>query len=149
MDDRTRNEAEEMNDEPISDESELPPEISDLPTEVTESYGTGVHQQPGLNIGGRTMHEEMDEYNEVGSELTGGDIDAAWSEAEVTGDEAMGGTAPTPDQDIVDDLGKAVGLEMDDKSFLWTTEALENRDSRRWELEPKSSEDYEERRQEE
>lgn len=28
-------------------------EVSDLPQEITESYGTGVSQQPGMNIGGR------------------------------------------------------------------------------------------------
>jgi hypothetical protein len=47
--------------------------------------------------------------------------------------------------DIVDDLGKAVGLEMNDQNFLHTSEILEQRDDQRWELEPKSSEDYEER----
>jgi hypothetical protein len=48
--------------------------------------------------------------------------------------------------DIVDNLGKAVGLEMDDSNFLHTSEILENRDETRWELEPKSSEDYQDRR---
>ena len=28
-------------------------EASDLPQEITESYGTGVHQQPRINAGGR------------------------------------------------------------------------------------------------
>ena len=131
-------------DIPVTDTDE--PIISDLPEEITESYGTGVHQQPGLNIGGRTMQEDMAQYNSVSPELSGGDIDAAWSQAEVAGEEAVGGTVATPDQDIVDELGAAVGLEMDDKAFLRTNEILEDRDSSRWELDPMSSEDYSDRR---
>jgi len=46
---------------------------------------------------------------------------------------------------VVDDLGKAVGLEMDDFNYLHTNEILEQRDDQRWELEPKSSDDYDER----
>ncbi len=98
--------------------------------EITESYGTGIHEASSANIGNAT--------------LAGGDIDANIAEADAVGDEAVGGTAPTPDQDIVDDLGKAVGLEMSDRAFLRTTEILEDRDDRRWELDPMSSEDYEE-----
>lgn len=122
------------------------PIVSDLPKDVTESYGTGVHPKPGLNVGGRTMNEQMNQYGAVSPELSAGDVDAAWSQAEGTAEETVGGTAPTPDQDIVDNLGSAVGLEMDDKAFLRTNEILEDRDSQRWELNPKSSEDYQKRR---
>lgn len=143
----------------------------DLPQEVTESYGTGVKDLPEMNIGqgdrseiaeytiatsGHTAAEEDAlwgdvaeiEDDQVGDNpiLTGGDIDAAWQEADTVGDEAVGGTAPTPDQDIVDEIGAAVGLEMDDNAFLRTQDILEERDDRRWELDPTSSEDYQERR---
>ncbi len=103
---------------------------SDLPQEVTESYGTGVHESSIADIGDAT--------------LTGGDIDADWQDADTVGDEAVGGTAPTPDQNIVDELGAAVGLEMSDRASLRTTEILEERDDHRWEDDPMSSEDYEE-----
>ncbi|MCU0524491.1 MAG: DUF6335 family protein [Elainella sp. Prado103] len=56
------------------------------------------------------------------------------------GDESVGGTAPTPDMDIVDQLGRAVGLEMDDRAFLRTNEILTQRDRQRWELDPDSAE---------
>ena len=153
-------------------ENEEIPIVEDLPQEITESYGTGVHPEPGFNIGEGTMSDQLAEYtitspgltaadedavweqvgtvddDEVGGSpvLTGGDIDAAWEQAAAVGDEAVGGTAPTPDQDIVDEIGAAVGLEMDDYAFLRTTEILEERDDRRWDLDPASSEDYEERR---
>lgn len=144
----------------------------DLPQEITESYGTGVHEPSELNIGEGTMLDELAEYTittpgltaadedavwgEVATEdidqvgaspvLTGGDIDAAWDQAATVGDEAVGGTVATPDQNIVDELGAAVGLEMEDHAFLRTNEMLEERDERRWDLDPMSSEDYEERR---
>lgn len=117
---------------------------TDLPEEITESYGTGVHEQPGLNIGGRTMRDRMSEYTDVSPELSGGDIDANWEDADVDGEETIGGTTPTPDQDIVDEIGAAVGLEMADEEIVHTAEILETRDDRRWELDPQSAEDYEE-----
>ncbi|MBR8833287.1 MAG: hypothetical protein DSM106950_04375 [Stigonema ocellatum SAG 48.90 = DSM 106950] len=122
---------------------------SDLPQEITESYGTGVKDLPGYNIGGRTMWNERREYTETSPELTGGDVDAYWEDADAVGDEAVGGSSATPDQNVTEDLEAAVGLEMDDFAFLETNDILERRDGRRWELDPKSSEDYQERRDEE
>lgn len=128
------------------DDPAIEPDSGDLPQEITESYGTGVHDQSGLAMGGRTMRDRLGEYNEASAVLTGGDVDANFEQANAVGDESVGGTAPTPDMDVVDELGAAVGLEMDDAAFLRTTEILEQRDSQRWELEPKSSEDYGDRR---
>lgn len=121
-------------------------ETDDLPQEITESYGTGVHEEPGYNIGDRRLRREISRSTYASPEITGGDVDAAWEQEADVGDEAVGGTAPTPDQDIVDEIGAAVGIEMDDKAFLRTTEILEQRDDNRWELDPKSSPDYEDRR---
>lgn len=69
--------------------------------------------------------------------LSGGDLDAAWDKADV-GDETVGGTAPTPDQDRVDLLGEAVGLTYQDDEPLDTDAKLERRDEHRWELDPRS-----------
>jgi hypothetical protein len=77
--------------------------------------------------------------------LSGGDIDAAWDQSDASGEESVGGSNPTPDQDIVDQLGEAVGLTYEDEEPLDTTEKLAERDEHRWELEPESSEDFEER----
>ena len=78
--------------------------------------------------------------------LAGGDIDAAWDKA-AAGEETVGGTAPTPDQDIVDEIGRAVGVGYENAEPLHTTEKLERRDEHRWELHPASSEDFTERNQ--
>ncbi|MFW9264366.1 DUF6335 family protein [Nostoc sp. CALU 546] len=120
---------------------------NDLPEEITESYGTGVKDLPGYNIGGRSMAAQRQEYTETSPELTGGDVDAYWQDADAVGDEAVGGTASTPDQNVTEDIGAAVGLKMDDSEFLHTNDILEDRDGDRWELDPKSSEDYQNRRE--
>ena len=128
----------DIDDEAIAD---------DLPQDITESYGTGIKTEPGYNIGTRRLRDEEELYTSTSPELSGGDVDAAWEQADGVGEEAVGGTVATPDQDIVDELGAAVGLEMDDRAFLRTTEILEQRDDRRFELDPSSSEDYQQRRE--
>jgi hypothetical protein len=78
--------------------------------------------------------------------LTGGDVDGAWDQAAV-GDETVGGSSPTPDQDIVDEIGRALGVDYAEGEPLRPTEKIERRDEKRWELNPASSEDYVERAQ--
>ena len=79
-----------------------------------------------------------------GTILTGGDVDAAWDEVDV-GEETVGGSTPTPDQDVVDDLGRAVGVTYSDTEPLRPEEKERQRDEKRWEMDPASSPDYQER----
>lgn len=95
--------------------------------------------------GQRRSQHTSDLVNEASPVVSGGDIDADWQSANTVGDEAPGGDNPTPDQDIVDDIGRAVGLEYQDNEELGAEEKLTERDRRRWELDPASSEDYKER----
>ena len=83
-----------------------------------------------------------------GTVLTGGDVDAAWVEADV-GEETVGGSTPTPDQDIVDDLGRAAGVTYADSEPLRPEDKIVERDEKRWEVDPASAEDYAERVREE
>lgn len=80
-----------------------------------------------------------------GSDVTGGDPDDDWYQAEVVGEEAVGGDNPTPDQNVTEDLLRSMGLASTDGESVRTHDKLEGRDHRRWELDPESSEDYEER----
>jgi hypothetical protein len=91
------------------------------------------------------MQQNLAAHNETGPALTGGDLDANWEAAYSSGDEAPGGDNPTPDQDIVDQIGKSLGVEYEDDEELKGAAKLEERDRHRWELDPASSEDYEER----
>ena len=79
-----------------------------------------------------------------GAVLSGGDVDAAWDEVDV-GEETVGGSTPTPDQDIVDDLGRAAGITYADGEPLRPGEKISERDEKRWEVDPASAEDYPER----
>ena len=84
---------------------------------------------------GATLHER-EEHHEVTPVLTGGDVDADWARAESSGEEAVGGSEPTPGQDVVDELARALGVEQDADAELRTTdEILRERDRRRWDLE--------------
>src|SRR5438128_637057 len=106
------------------------PVVSDLQPSVAEDQAAP---------GSRRMQEELEEYHSVSPVLTAGDVDASWQEAENSGEEAVGGHAPTPDQDIVDEIGRALGIELEDNHELRThEEVLADRDRHRWELDRRS-----------
>ena len=88
------------------------------------------------------LRESLAQHTETGPALTGGDIDANWEDAYAVGDEAPGGDNPTPDQDRVDDIGKALGVQYEDNEELKGAEKIIERDRHRWELDPASSDDY-------
>jgi hypothetical protein len=85
--------------------------------------------------------KELREHHSKSPELSAGDIDAAWDRADA-GEETVGGSTPTPDQDVVDQIGVAVGLIYADNEPLDTEEKIAKRDYYRWELDPASSEGY-------
>ncbi len=76
--------------------------------------------------------------------LYGGDVDAAQHQTDA-GEETVGGSSPTPDQDVVEELGNAVGVTYEDNEPLRFGDKLAGRDAQRWELNHASSEDYRER----
>jgi hypothetical protein len=92
------------------------------------------------DAGREQIERELEQYTAVSPVLSAGDMDAAWQEAEDSGEEAVGGHAPTPDQDIVDEIGRATGLEFQDNQELHThDEVLAKRDRHRWELDRRSA----------
>ena len=94
----------------------------------------------------RTGHDEMrirlQKHTETSPALTAGDPDAKWEDAYAVGDEAPGGDNPTPDQDRVDDIGKALGIRYRDDEELRGGDEVSARDRHRWELDPASSDDW-------
>ena len=80
--------------------------------------------------------EELETHHDVSPRLSGGDLDADWARAESSGEEAVGGSAATPDQDVVDELARALGVEQDaDAEFRTAGEILRERDAHRWQQE--------------
>ena len=102
-------------------------------------------ERQDLAMGGRKeLKEELEQYHSKSPTLSGGDIDAKWEEADVSGEETVGGTTPTPDQDVVEELGEAMGITYEDDEPLNTEEKLRERDRNRWELSPEIAEQEEE-----
>jgi len=95
--------------------------------------------------GRQELKERYDKHTETSPALTGGDVDADWESAYSTGDEAPGGDNPTPDQNNVDDIGVALGVEYEDNEELEGADKIQERDRHRWEDDPASSEDFEDR----
>ena len=90
------------------------------------------------------MNEKLREHHGM-TDVTGGDVDVDVNDAFFTGEEAPGGDNPTPDQDVVDDIGKALGVEYQDNEELKAADKVGKRDKHRWELDPASAEDYKDR----
>ena len=122
----------------VSDEDEIiqgtPPSSLDLDRSAS-----------AVRTGRRALKDKYDEHTETSPALTAGDVDADWESAYSVGDEAPGGDNPTPDQDIVDDIGRAVGVEYQDNEELKGEEKIIKRDRNRWELDPASSDDWDDR----
>lgn len=95
--------------------------------------------------GRKELAERLRRHTSTGPALTGGDLDADWESAETVGDEAPGGDNPTPDQDVVDEIGKALGVEYEDDEELQGGDEIGARDRNRWELDPASSDDFDDR----
>jgi hypothetical protein len=104
-------------------------------------------------LSARAGHEELLHrlrlHTETSPEITAGDVDARWEDAYSTGDEAPGGDNPTPDQDRVDDIGKALGISYSTDQELRGGEEITERDRHRWEFDPASSDDWPHNRRDE
>jgi hypothetical protein len=92
------------------------------------------------------MAEEHAHIASMTPDINAGDVDVNVEDAYFVGDESPGGDNPTPDQDVVDDIGKALGVEYQDAEELRGSDKVADRDKHRWELDPASSEDYKNRK---
>ncbi len=91
-----------------------------------------------VETAGSELAETLRKHHSESPQLSGGDVDADWERANDVGEEAVGASVATPDQDRVDELGEAVGIVYQDDEPLKTQDKLEKRDRERWELNPAS-----------
>ena len=107
---------------------EAAPRGTPSPTAVAaEALRTGVIPFPVLK-----RREEIPEEAEA---ILVGDPDDRCLANEYVGDETPGGSSPTPDQNGVDDIGRAYGLQEEDTGALRSAwEILARRDRHRVEL---------------
>jgi hypothetical protein len=91
----------------------------------------------GYTVG---LLHDLVEHHETGPAASGGDLDADWQRAESSGEEAVGGSVSTPDQDVVDEIGHALGVEQAPQAPVRSSEEiLEDRDRRYWDLERRAA----------
>lgn len=134
--------------EPIETEADLelmlndPEEDIEEFTDDEEILDDFMERQALLNDENELI-DLLEEHNSESPILAGGDVDVGWDQANMVGEEAVGGSVQTPDKDVVDDLGAAVGLIYDDEEPLHTWDKLQERDRDRWELNPASTDDEE------
>ena len=103
-------------------------------------------RDPRMLAAARSGHDDLvaklARHTESSPKLTAGDVDAKWEDAYAIGDEAPGGDNPTPDQDRVDEIGAALGINYEDGEELQGGDEIGERDDKRWELDPASSDDW-------
>jgi hypothetical protein len=104
-----------------------------------------VRHGSAASTGRAEIAENIREHHGM-NDVTGGDPDVNIEDAYFAGEEAPGGDNPTPDQDIVEDIGKALGVTYNDSEELKGSDKVVERDKHRWELDPASAEDYKERK---
>ncbi len=78
--------------------------------------------------GQQMYHQRAKEHTEGGEALTGGDVDSDWNDAYSSGEETPGGDMSTPDQDVVEEIGRALGVEY--RGRRRTERRRENREPR-------------------
>jgi hypothetical protein len=99
-------------------------------------HGKRPGPDPGRGGHVAALLEEVASHQETSPVLTGGDPDADWQRAYSSGEEAVGGSVSTPDQDVVDEIGRALGVEQEaDAPVTMSAEILRRRDRFRWHLE--------------
>jgi hypothetical protein len=111
-------------------------DIHGIPSSLDANRG------PSAAKSGRAdMQDRLLKNTSASPALTSGDVDADWESADAVGDEAPGGDNPTPDQDVVDDIGRALGVEYEDDEELQGGAEISDRDRHRWELDPASKDE--------
>ena len=110
---------------------------------IPSSLGmNGGSSSSSARTGREELLQHIKEHNETSPAITAGDVDADWQLAYSSGDEAPGGDNPTPDQDVVDEIGEALGVNYEDGEELKGAAKIEDRDKHRWELDPASKDDF-------
>jgi uncharacterized protein DUF6335 len=95
-----------------------------------------------VRTGRAEMAQSGREHKGMSPDIQAGDVDVDVENAYFSGEEAPGGDNPTPDQDVVEEIGKALGVTYEDNEELKGSDKVIERDKHRWELDPASAEDY-------
>ena len=103
---------------------------------------------PDVTAGSRKLADRLRNDGLADPAVTAGDLDAQWESAQFSGDESAVSSMPTPENNQVDAIGNSMGINYADDEELKAGEKERERDRHRWELDPASSEDYQDRTRE-
>jgi len=103
---------------------------------------------PDVSAGSKKLAERLRDDSLADTKVTGGDLDAQWESAQFSGDESAVSSMPTPEHNQVDEIGASMGINYADGEELKAGEKERERDRHRWELDPASSDDYQDRTRE-
>ena len=115
-----------------------PPEANEPPEEHVQSPTAlaGEALRRGVPPPAAAYPQDEEEVPREQDRLRGGEVDTSPLGNVFVGDEAPGGDMPTPDQDLVDEIGRAYGVQEADSGVLRaSSELLDARDRRRAEME--------------
>lgn len=106
------------------------------------SPGSGRPDDSQPEVAESELLREISEQSGVSPIDSGGDVDADWQRAQSSGEEAVGGSVATPDQDVVDEIARPLGVERSpDAEVISSEEMLSSRDRRRWRIEQHTDEE--------
>ena len=103
---------------------------------------------PDVKAGSARLAERLREDGAADPTVTAGDLDANWTSAQMSGEETPTGSTPTPDQNGSEDIGRSMGVTYQDDEELKVGEKERSRDKHRFELDPASSDDWQDRNRE-
>ena len=103
---------------------------------------------PDVSAGSKKLAERLRDDPLADLTVTGGDVDAQFEGAQFSGDESAVSSMSTPENNQVDEIGASMGINYADDEELKAGDKERERDRHRWELDPASSEDYQDRTKE-
>ena len=101
--------------------------------------------QPDISASAAKLAHRLKDDSLADLKVTGGDLDAQWEGAQFSGDESAVSSMSSPENNVVEDIGAAMGVTYQDAEELKVGEKERSRDKKRWELDPASSDDYQDR----
>jgi len=100
---------------------------------------------PDIKAGSANLAHKLRDDPLADPVITAGDLDANFEQAQFTGDESAVSSMSTPEQNVVEEIGRAMGVNYQDGEELKVGDKERSRDTHRWELDPASSDDYNDR----
>ncbi|MBE9111840.1 hypothetical protein IQ273_20745 [Nodosilinea sp. LEGE 07298] len=117
-----------------------PPTADQPVTNLSPAQAAEEAARTGREDNSAMIGAEVPDNNRMasGSPTTANDPDVMAGQAKVVGEEAIGGTTPTPDQNNIDEIAAAAGIDTQAEEPVAVKDEMDRRDDQRFELDPDS-----------